>query len=338
MSKSTLFQIDQGKVQGRGFWLSLSISLLGYYLLFSYVLHKPQTVGYYRDLYAVKIQAMEESGDRQKIVILAGSNGRASHSAKIVEEVTGITAINMSQTASLSIDYQLSKIKPYLHPNDIIYMPLEYGQLTRSKRRVQSGKEAPYAVAYDKASMRDFTPYRKLRAHMYFDLKFCFSSVVEMYLSHKGFKRRISADNLNRWGDQTDHSVERAKKYIDYISAQDGIPSKPIKTKAYSAQLVSEFLTWAKEHGVLVVGGYPTYIEGAELPEDDDQALQNFYVDQGHLFLALDNRGRYPRSHFFDTAYHLCEPYQIEHSQLVAEGLLKLIPENILNPEVSETP
>jgi hypothetical protein len=338
MHPKSLFQIDQGCIQARGFWLAVVLSLFGYYMLFGHMVHKPQTVGYYRDLYRVKMQALSKIQDDKKIVILAGSNGRASHSAETIEAVTGIPSVNMSLTASLSIDYQLSKIKPYLRAGDIVYMPLEYGQLTRSKLKVQSGKEAPYAVAYDKASMIDFTPYRKLRAYMYFDLKFCFSSVVEMYLSHKGFKRRISADNLNRWGDQTDHSVERGEKYQGYIASQDGMPSKPVIPNAYSAQLVSEFLKWAKDNDVHVVGGYPTYIEGPELPTADDQALRHFYTDQGHLFLSLENRGRYPRSYFFDTVYHLCEPYQIEHSKVVAKGLLQINNEHNFNQEASETP
>ena len=307
------------------FCLAVVVSFMGYYLLFAHILHKPQTIGQHRELIDAKTVALEKIATTNKIVILAGSNGRVSHSAQIVEAMTGKPSVNMSVTASMSIDFQLNRIKEYLIPGDVIYMPLEYGQLARSRKVVYSGVEAPYTVAYEKSSLAEFPLERKINAYLYFDLHFVFSSVAEMGLSAMDFKRRITADDYNEWGDQTGHTVEKGEPYRDYIENASARPSSTVDIASYSAVAVADFLAWASEHGVLVVGGYPTYAVGEDLPQEADQKLKEFYQTRGHKFLDLGNKARYPKAYFFDTIYHLSEPYQIEHSRLVGEHLKELL-------------
>ncbi|HAV12416.1 MAG TPA: hypothetical protein DCX06_02815 [Opitutae bacterium] len=316
---------NQGAIKGVHFYGAILLSFLIYYTLFGHVLHKPQTVGQHQKLIQAKTEALSRLSETRKVIVLAGSNGRVSHSAGQIEAVTGIPSVNMSVTASMSIDFQLNRIKSYLHEGDIIYMPLEYGQLTRSQKAVYSGIEAPYVVAYEKASLKGFSPMRKLHAYFYFDLKFLFSAIAEMGLSAMDFKRRITADDFNAWGDQVGHTIEKGLPYADYINGTPAIPASTVRGESYAALAVSDFLHWAKLEGIVVVGGYPTFADGERLDFSQKADLKNFYIDRGHYFLDLENMGRYPKSHFFDTIYHLAEPYQIEHSRLVGIELKQLL-------------
>jgi len=311
-------------VRGVSFWIAIVVSLLIYYVLFSMVLHKPQTTGQHRKLIVAKTTILDGLKEEPKLVVLAGSNGRVSHSARLIGEIINLPAVNMSVTASMSIDFQLNRIKPFLIAGDIVYMPLEYGQLARSRKTVYSGIEAPYVVAYDKTSLADFNLMRQLHAYFYFDLKFIFSALAEMALTEMGFERRVTADDFNEWGDQTGHSIEKAKPYANYINQTTVSAPKGIDTESFSAQSISEFLEWASEHGVVVVGGYPTYAEGLAITSEAVSGIELFYESRGHYFLNLENKGRYPKTHFFDTIYHLAEPYQLEHSQRVGDGLKEL--------------
>ena len=231
----------------------------------------------------------------------------------------------MSVTASLSIDFQLNRIKRYLKAGDVLYMPLEYGQLARKRKAVYSGAEAPYVIAYEKSSLEDFSAARKLNAYLYFDLHFLFSSIAEMGLSAMDFKRRITADDYNAWGDQTGHTIEKGVPYRDYLDSLDPHPATTVSEGSYSAKAVSGFLAWASDHGVIVVGGFPTYAQGEPVSAEAETALKTFYTSRGHYFLSLKNKGRYPKADFFDTVYHLTEPAQVEHSKLVGLELKKLL-------------
>ena len=312
-------------VCGVSFWIAIILSLLIYYVLFSRVLHKPQTIGQHQKLIVAKTAILDGLKEETKLVVLAGSNGRVSHSARLIGEIIDLPAVNMSVTASMSMDFQLNRIKPFLSAGDIVYMPLEYGQLDRSRKTVYSGVEAPYVVAYEKASLADFNLMRQLHAYFYFDLQFIFSALAEMALTEMGYERRVTADDFNDWGDQTGHSIEKAQPYVDYITRTSVSAPKGVDTKSFSAQSVADFFEWAREHNVVVVGGYPAYAEGPSITNEVDAGLKGFYQSRGHYFLSLESKGRYPKKNFFDTIYHLAEPYQLEHSQLVGEELKKLL-------------
>jgi len=81
-----------------------------------------------KEYFEIKMQYLVQA-DEQKLVLLAGSNGRFSHSCEIIEKQLSIPCVNMSISADLSLDYQFEKIKPYLNPGDTVYLPLEYGVL-----------------------------------------------------------------------------------------------------------------------------------------------------------------------------------------------------------------
>lgn len=312
-------------VRPLSFFLAVVVSALLYFVLFGFVLHKPQTIGRHHRLFQAKTDALRSIAEERKIVLIAGSNGRVSHSATIISEIVGLPAVNMSVTAGISIDYQLNRLKPFLREGDIIYMPLEYSQLRKNKKQVYSGVEAPYVIAYEKESLQHFSWPRKIHAALFFDFRFALSACAEMGLTAISYKRRITADDFNEWGDQFGHTVEKAKPYIEYINSVESNATDAVDENSYSAGKVSDFLNWCRDNSITVIGGYPTYAEGSPLPEDEDQELKTFYQKRGHYFLDLENKGRYPKSYFFDTVYHLAEPYQIEHSKLVGQHLKELI-------------
>lgn len=312
-------------VQGRHFFLAVILSLVGYYVLFAHLVHKPQTIGSTRKLFLAKDAALAAARYEQKIVLIGGSNVRTSHSARVIEEITGLPTVNMGVSAGLSIDFQLNRIKPFLQAGDIIYLSLEYNQLARSKKEVYSGSEAPYVVAYEKSSLREFPLMRRLQAYLSFDLKFLFSAMAEMGLTAMDFQRRITADDFNRWGDHTGHTIEKGGPYREYIEASAAFPGITVDPDSFAAHAVADFLDWASSSGVDVIGGWPTYAQGRAVSAEAEAQLKAFYESRGHHFLDLENKGRYPKNYFFDTIYHLAEPYQIEHSRLVGEALKALL-------------
>ncbi len=307
------------------FWAAIAISLAGYWLLFTHGVHKPQTIGTTHRLFELKDARLAALKDVQKLVILAGSNGRMSHSARVIEEITGVPAVNMSVSAGFAIDIQLERIKPMLRAGDWMYLPLEYGELTRDAKAVYTDASVPYMVAYEPDVLAALPPERRLRAAFYFDLPFLFSALAEMGLQAAGYERRITVKDFNAWGDHIDHTPAKAAPYRGHVMRSKADPGPVVVADSFSARAVSAFLDWARERGVTVVGGYPVYAEGVPIDPQADARLQEFFTSRGHRFLALANKGRYPRRLFFDSVHHLCEPYQAEHSMLVGEALREML-------------
>ncbi len=301
---------------------ALSASLLLYAVIFTFIVHKPLTVGVMQGYYANKLSYLEDIND-SKIVLLAGSNGRFSHRCETIETVLGMLCSNMSVSADLSLDYQLDIIKPYLNPGDIVYLPLEFGALSETKKEVMAGVELPYIVAYDHEYLKGMGFERMMHALFYFDLKFLISGLGEMLLDSMHVKRRFSLETLTRQGDESGHTLEKGSPYRDFLASLEWSPpaSGVFSEDSFKTGVLENFLGWAADRKIQVIGGLPTTFDDEPVPDELVARLCAWYIHHGHRFMVLDNRSQYPRSSFYDTAYHLVEEQQINHSRLVAGRL-----------------
>jgi hypothetical protein len=297
-------------------------SLVLYTVIFVFIVHKPLTVGVMQEYYAKKLSYLESIDDR-KIVLLAGSNGRFSHRCETMEPLLGMPCSNMSVSADLSLDYQLDIIKPYLNADDIVYLPLEFGALSGTKQEVMAGAEQPYVVAYDHDYLKGMGVERLVYALFYFDLKFLISGLGEMLLDGMHVKRRFSPDTLTRQGDESGHALEKGSPYREQLASLEWSPPAPgdFSWDSFKAGLLGDFLDWAAERNIQVIGGLPTTFDDEPVPDEFVARLCAWYRQHGQGFMVLENQSRYPRSSFYDTPYHLVEEQQIRHSRLVAGQL-----------------
>ena len=83
--------------------LGILFSLVLYVAVFCVFVKKPILYGDLNSMITKKYDRLEKISDN-KLVILAGSNGRYSHSAKIIGNHLNMSAVNLSITASISID------------------------------------------------------------------------------------------------------------------------------------------------------------------------------------------------------------------------------------------
>lgn len=61
-----------------------------------------------------------------KIVILGGSNSLYGIDSKMISDQLNMPVVNMSLQAGLPLEYVLNDAKPYIHPGDLVILPLEY--------------------------------------------------------------------------------------------------------------------------------------------------------------------------------------------------------------------
>jgi hypothetical protein len=304
-------------------------SLLIYGVVFGVLVHKPLTVGVIDDLLQFK-EAYAARADAPKLIIFAGSNARFSHRCQTIEKLLAMPCVNFGVGRGIGLDYLFDRLEPLLKPGDIVYMPLEYEWYIDDKIAAMTGPDAELMFYDDKKKLLGFGGERALRAFFSFDLRYLVSALSEMALQAIGVQRRVGLATMTPQGDEFGHTPEEAAPYRAYLAtASPYIPTaETLAASSYVEHQLAVFLAWAREHGIVVIGGLQTTFRDAPVTDETIAALRHIYEANGQRFLVLPSHSQYPRDCFFDTYAHLTEPCQIAHSTALAAALAPIIVAN----------
>jgi hypothetical protein len=296
--------------------------LVAYLFAFGFIISHPLTVDDFGRYAAYKQRYLASIRSERKIVIFAGSNGRYSHRCETIASVSGIPCANLSIAAGYDMNWQLARYLPYLRSGDVLYMPLEYWPLPLGAR---FGAEAPYIVRRDHAALRLYRASSLPFVLFYFDLRYLVAGIGEMLLERHGFQRRTSLASLTPQGDERGATPDKAVPYQEYIRSLEAVH---VRLDSYddagTLRALAALIHAAKSRGVIVVGGLPTTFDDATVPASVPARLREIFEQDGGCFIALPNESLYPRRDFFDTGYHLQEPFQIAHSEALAPLLAQI--------------
>ncbi len=302
-------------------------SLLLYALAFGSLLDRPLELGFLQHQLDAKLAHAAAIGGR-KLVILAGSNGPYSHRCEVIEPLLARPCVNGGIAVGIGLDYLFARWQGMLHRGDVVYLPMEPEQYTRSRAETALGPDAAIMFRHDWRTLAALPPHRWIAALFSFDLRTALMGPIEtaLVISHFHDPRAEVTGNTNAWGDHVGHTPALAEASQSVLA--DVIPHHPTAGQidsGYGATLIARFTRWARGHGVRVVGGLPTEFADTPIPNATIAAIRVIYLANGGDFLELPNRSLYPRSAFFDAAEHLSEPWQISHSRAVAKGLARLL-------------
>jgi hypothetical protein len=258
-----------------------------------------------------------------KLFVFAGSNALFSHRCETLEAELGRPCTNLGIARGVGLDYLFSAFEPVMRPGDIVYMPLEYDWYLDGETARLTGPDAALMAYGDKARLWEFGGKRVLYAAFHFDLPFMISGLTEMALEAAGYRRRVGLATTTPQGDEKDHTEVKAAQYRDFIARLQPFVPSPAELAGPSdaKRQIAGFLRRSRERGVLVIGGLPTTFDDVAIGDEVITALRGFYESEGQRFLVLDTHSQYPRRCFFDTAFHLSEPWQIAHSRRLAAAL-----------------
>jgi len=302
---------------------AILVGLLAYLGLHLGVLRKPLTIGYIKSAYEYKLDYARRLGSARKIVVIGGSSSLFGVRCQTIATETGIPCVNLAVTAGLGIDLILAKAEEAIRPGDIVLMPLEYDFYSSEAKVMRTNSTAnTYMATYDRPLLARQELRRVMAALLVVSLQDAYSSVAEMGLGASGFQRRFTLAQLTPEGDMSGHSLALAGEYSGYVSTLAGIvPSEiGLASERDGGKLIAAFVDRHRQRGDHVYGTYPTTIDdGAPAPAFAE--VEEFWRRIGAGFLATPGFSRYPRADFYDTAYHLAEPFQIAHSRILASLL-----------------
>jgi hypothetical protein len=296
-------------------------SLAIYAILFGLVLDRPLSLGLFRVLIDAKL-ARGTAIEGRKLVVIAGSNGLYSHRCETMEPLLGLPCVNAGVVVGIGLDYLFARWEKLLHPGDIVYLPMEEAQYTRTYAATSVGPDAAIMFRHDWTTLSDLSPARVMGAAFSFDPRAGLMSLIETALVWSGFNDPRAADVgwTNAWGDHVGHTAALGQTNAAHLPTMLPFhPSAAAIATGDGTAMIRDFIVWADAHGVVVVGGLPAGYARSPIPDATRGAIRAVYVTAGARFIDLHDR--YPASAFFDTPDHLNEPAQIQHSQAVAAAL-----------------
>ena len=305
-----------------------TLSLALYMVLFGLLVSRPLVVDQAQAMLAKK-EAYGLSTGHPKIVLIAASNARFSHSCAVLEQSLHRPCVNLGVAGDVGIDWVLDAARRILGRGDLAYMPIEFDIYSRPRARLFTGLDAAYRFRHDKSSLAERGPEGVARAAFLFSLPSLAQSLGEMALAHAGVRRRFGLDTLDSQGDETGHDDAKAVSYLAVIRNEpEAMPDNDglLSNRDGSQAAIAAFLDWCRTHGVTAVGGLPTVFNDRPIPDAPIARLRAFYGAHGAGFLVLPNRSQYPRAAFYDTNYHLRESWQRRHSALLAQAMRPLLP------------
>jgi hypothetical protein len=302
------------------------ISVVGYLLLFGFVVSRPLVVDQIEQLMEQKL-AYAARTPHPKIFILAGSNARFSHSCAVLEQELHRPCVNMGVAADVALDWTFSRAQGQLRAGDLGYLPIEYDLYSRSRAQALTGMDAAFRFRHEKTSLIPRGPEGVMRAAFMFGLPTLIQSVGEMGLNLAGVRRRFNLDTVDSQGDEIGHDGDNALPYRALMASMPGEhpdPAHLMDNPDGSQGFIAAFLDWCRENGVAAVGGLPTVFNDRPVDASVVEQLRRFYARHGAQLMVLGNLSQYPRDDFYDTGYHLRQSAQLRHSRLVAIALAKL--------------
>jgi hypothetical protein len=304
------------------------LSVMVYITIFGLVVERPLVVDMVGAMLDRKL-AYARSVPPPKIFILAGSNARVSHSCAVVEALLLRPCVNLGISVEVGLDWVVERARPYIRRGDVIYMPIEYSLYTQPRAQMYTGVDAAYRVRHSRWSLVTRGVEGTTRGIFMFTLPMLVHSLGEMALNAAGMQRRFGQDTLNDQGDEIGHTDEKAKAYENVIQ-QSAAPDPNPHTFMFDAEgtqhVISDFLDWCRQNGVIAVGGLQTTFDDRRIPDAVVSMLRLFYARHGAGFIELENRSQYPREHFYDTSAHLRQEAQRIHSDKIATALRTFLP------------
>ena len=332
--------------------LACAASFLIYAVLFGVILDRPLSLGSFRQQIDARL-ARGASIEGPKLVIIAGSNGPYSHRCETMEPLLGMPCVNAGVAVGIGLDYLFARWRPLLRPGDVVYLPLEEAQYTRTYAATSLGPDASIMFRHDWSTLGALSPGRWLGATFSFAPRAALMSLIETTLVDSGFEdpRAAATGSTNAWGDHVGHTPAMGEANAARLATI--VPWHETAASIRSGDgtaMLRDFLRWAAAHGVIVVGGLPAGFAEWPIPKATVQAIGDIFTREGARFIDLGQQARYPRSAFFDTPDHLNEVAQIAHSRVVAAALAVVLassataggaparPEPVERPESVEHP
>lgn len=306
-----------------GCFASLQVPLLGL-LLWSYT---PVEESHYIASTIDKHRRLDDLAS-PRVIVVGGSNVALGIHAERLEELLGVSAVNMALDAGLGVDFMLGEVAAKIRVGDIVLLSLEYDLAsgTFSRERLRQ------ALAFRPASLRGVRAVH-FREFLWDRGLGVLGDVVRIRVDDL-FGWRSGAisgstytrQELNAWGDYVAH-----KDKAGWVSLEASDPASssvvPLSVSKRILSRLTRFAAHCRAIGAQCVFTCPPRPITTTEPElREMENVWNIYRQiPGLQMLDRPEDHLYTAGQFYDTPYHLSYEAGRLRTGRIAEGLKPLI-------------
>ena len=257
----------------------------------------------YISAFVDKLKMLEAKKNERKIIILGGSNAGFGLSAQLIQQHTGIPAINLGHYAGIGfIDWQPILLRN-LTPNDIILFSPEW-------------------FFYSKPDLIDPPGLNNLISN---NVEYGWMLNSPLYI-FRGYMPNLRLDDLLEPVDKLPHVYQCFNEHGDIIS-HCGQPRLPLKVLNINHENLDirrfeacfQFLKTNKTYFLFP----PTIDSLFNLNKDYLKSIEKALIQQHYNVVNTPEENAYPVTDFYDTMYHLVCTKRDERTLQIIEILKK---------------
>lgn len=310
-----------------------------------HILHLPVLVNaeiWLDNLYKVKDYINAQSGDKQRLIIISGSNSLFGFDSSLIDRHTKYKPINYATHGGLPINYHIDKIIANAQKGDIVIMPLEFAYYTRNapkediwyisnmlvwgngyKKHISAkGIFLTYFDNSHKKTIEKLTSYNKLKTD-----KNPIEKMIEIWDKNNpcgGKSAMYDYKGLSPYGDFC--TQENEKPYIvkfDYLKEN-------LQVSQFFVDEFKRLEKFAKNNEIKIFLTYPTSAKNELFSINNPKTLASIknlkaqLAKNGIRIYGDFKDSHFEQQYFFDTKYHLNKQGAILRTQNFIK-LLKLL-------------
>lgn len=286
-----------------------------------------------------KEMLLSDIKEKQRIIVVSGSNSLFGFDTKLIEEHTGIKAFNFGMHAGLDMDFLRFETEKVIRKGDIVIMPLEYSYYYTEKgysewfiENVLSWGQDYFSGLglFDTINMVIHTPVSFIAKQASAPKRGVTDDVETIRkMQLDGVYRGYSYKSLNNYGDITppDESTALVKGYKESPKKNERTLSYTSGTKVseYTLTKLKEIDSYTKRIGATLYVTWPVSMSTAYFNSSNSSSIK----DIASIKKALDDTGikvicdpfsfNLSPELFYDTHYHLNSAGQKVRSSKLAE-------------------
>ncbi len=286
--------------------------------IFIYYFYEPKT-DYWLYKAIIKKERFAKSIDKNKIVLVGGSNVLFGINSTMIQEFFKIPTVNFGLHASLQTDYILYRTKNFLKKGDIVIAPFEYPNLLYSNREFKSVKR-DFILSYDrKYFINSINFVNKLKIIFSISINEILKKIKRIF-NGKFKKEAYPSIYLNENGDYT----RKNYKWVNKNNYKAFSISNEFK-ETLALKDIKKFSKWCKLNGINFYISFPNTLNHDKYYTKDYREYFNFllyYFKQNDIaIIGKPSDFLFDDKYFFDTDYHL----NSDGAKLRTSELIKLL-------------
>lgn len=274
-----------------------------------------------KDTYRIKDYINSKPTDRQRLLIVGGSNSLFGFDGALIDSHTSFRPINYGTHAGLPINYHIDKIIEVAKEGDSVFMPLEFNYYTRSEP-TSDYWYIHNMLTWGNGYKRYLTTSNVLLSY----IKNKPETMMKFFI--KGLMRKAPQEinpittmealwqqetqkyvgydykSLNKYGDICGHSDNKFKDNAGYLDSH-------LKISSFFLSEYNRLLEFAKANNIKVFLTYPATLENKDFSLNDPKTFEKIEnlkaeLKKHNIEIYGDFRDfHFRREYFFDTSYHL---------------------------------